>query len=48
MVSVASRGTTVRIVARSFVNMLRAGSGTRDKYSSPVVGAVPTIESPSV
>jgi hypothetical protein len=38
MVSVASRGRTDRMEARSFVNMLRPGSGTRATYSSTVVG----------
>jgi hypothetical protein len=40
MISVASRGRTDRIAARSFVNTLRPGSGTWTKYSSTVAGAV--------
>jgi hypothetical protein len=34
MASLASEGTTDRIMARIFFRVLRAGSGTRARYSS--------------
>src|SRR2546426_11184940 len=39
MVSVASGGTADRIAARIFFKVLRAGSGTRARYSSIFFGA---------
>src|SRR5580704_12907081 len=39
MASVASFGTADRIVARTLFKVLRAGSGTRDRYSSTSFGA---------
>ncbi len=39
MTSVVSAGTTDRIATRTLFNVLRAGSGTRDRYSSTVLGA---------
>ena len=38
MTSVVSAGATDRMVARILSNVLRAGSGTRAKYSSTVLG----------
>jgi len=46
MISVASRGRTDRIAARSFVNTLQLGSGTRAKYSSTVAGVVRRVAAP--
>src|SRR5208282_2916534 len=40
MVSVASGGTADRIVARILFNVLRAGSGTRARYSSTFLGGL--------
>src|ERR1700756_290198 len=37
MTSVVSAGTTDRIVARTLFKVLRAGSGTRARYSSTVL-----------
>jgi hypothetical protein len=37
--SLASAGTAARIVARILLNVPRAGSGTRAKYSSTLFGA---------
>src|SRR5438034_6428383 len=39
MVSVVPGGTAVRIAARTLFNVLRAGSGTRARYSSTFFGA---------
>src|SRR5438105_9916028 len=39
MVSVASDGAADRIAARTLSSVLRAGSGTRARYSSTVFGA---------
>jgi|GEM_PF-6545664 len=46
MASVASGGTTERMVARTFLSVLRAGSGTRARYSSTLFGAPPFAGEP--
>ena len=43
MTSVASGGTTERIVARIVFKVVRAGSGTPAKYSSMLFGAPPVF-----
>jgi hypothetical protein len=40
MISIASRGTAERIVARIFFSALTAGSGARATYSSTFFGAL--------
>src|SRR5438477_891590 len=41
MSSVVSRGTDERMAARTFFNVLRAGSGTAARYCATVLGAAP-------
>src|SRR5579871_60588 len=46
MTSVVSAGTTERMIARTFDNVVLAGSGTRAIYSSIVLGAFTPMRAP--